>query len=146
VWDATTGDRLRSLPLAELGRLPGGNPLAERGDGARLTFGISPDGSRLFASRARRAVVFDADPLRVAGTLGLPSKHFQAAAFTPGGRHLITVSNEATARLWDAATWEQSREYAWKAGPLKCVAVSPDGTLAAAGSSRGKVVVWDLDL
>ena len=33
----------------------------------------------------------------------------------------------------------------WKIGKLRCVAVAPDGLRMAAGSDRGKVVIWDVD-
>jgi WD40 repeat protein len=73
-------------------------------------------------------------------------KHIQDAAFTPDGKHLITVSNEATAILWETAKWTEVREFAWNIGPLKSIAVAPDGGRAVCASDRGRVVVWDLDL
>lgn len=75
----------------------------------------------------------------------LPKRHFKGAAFSPDGRLLIAVSNEATAIQWNAANWSEQKAYAWGIGKLTCVAVSPDGMIAAAGSDRGKIVVWDLD-
>jgi WD40 repeat protein len=30
-------------------------------------------------------------------------------------------------------------------GPLRSVAISPDGCLAAAGSGDGRIVVWDVE-
>jgi WD40 repeat protein len=48
-------------------------------------------------------------------------------------------------KFFDAETGELLRKFQWKLGPLRCVAFSPDGTLAAAGSEDGKIVVWDMD-
>ncbi len=73
-------------------------------------------------------------------------KYVQDAAFTPDGRHLITVSNEATAVLWETAQWTAGREFAWDIGPLKSITIAPDGARAACASDRGRVVVWDLDV
>lgn len=73
-------------------------------------------------------------------------KYIQDAAFTPDGKHLITVSNEATAVVWETAGWTAVREFAWDIGPLKSIAVTPDGARAACASDRGRVVLWDLDL
>ena len=73
-------------------------------------------------------------------------KHFTAMAYHPAGRHLYATSNDATVHIFDTATWERTERYRWQLGSLKAVAVSPDGTLAAAGGDRGDVVIWDVDV
>jgi WD40 repeat protein len=73
-------------------------------------------------------------------------QHFTAAAFHPSGRYLFTTSNDATVTVWDADGWVRVKRFAWDIGRLRSVAVSADGLLAAAGSDRGRVVVWDVDV
>ena len=87
----------------------------------------------------------DVDSGEEAARISQESKAFLGMAFTPDGKWLITVSNEATAKFWDTASWTLEQSFQWGIGPLKCVAVSPDGMCAAAGSATGKIVVWDLD-
>lgn len=93
--------------------------------------------------------VYDPDAQTRVAELTPPTlKHVNAAAFTPDGNTLITAGNDGVTRLYDCETWRERAAFDWKAGPLGCVAVSPDGTQAAAGggnSQRGKVVVWDLE-
>jgi WD40 repeat protein len=36
--------------------------------------------------------------------------------------------------------------YTWNIGRMRSIAFSPDGTLAAAGSDTGKIIVWDVDV
>jgi WD40 repeat protein len=73
-------------------------------------------------------------------------KHFTGIAFHPSGKYLAATSNDETVRLYDTATWEVSRTFTWDIGKMRSIAFSKDGTLAAAGSDKGKVVVWDVDL
>jgi WD40 repeat protein len=73
-------------------------------------------------------------------------KHFTAVAFHPSGRFLLVASTDETVKLYDVRTWEVVRSFAWDIGRMRSVAFSPDGTLAAAGSDKGKVVVWDVDI
>lgn len=72
--------------------------------------------------------------------------HFTAVAFHPSGRYLAATSNDATVKLYDTANWQLAKTFTWDIGKMRSVAFSPDGTLAAAGSDTGKVVVWDLDI
>jgi|SRR5579883_278889 len=73
-------------------------------------------------------------------------KHFTGMAFHPSGRYLAATSNDKTVKFHDTTTWEVTRTFTWNIGKLRSIAFSPDGTLAAAGSDTGKVVVWDVDL
>lgn len=86
------------------------------------------------------------------GPLGAPRlvrndtrKQFTAVAYHPNGRHLYATSNDTTVHVLDAGCWERVRRFTWHLGRLKAVAVSPDGTLAAAGGDKGDVVIWDVD-
>ncbi len=67
-------------------------------------------------------------------------------AFHRSGRYLAATSNDATVKLYDTTSWEVAKTYTWNVGRMRSVAFSPDGTLAAAGSDTGKVVVWDVDV
>ena len=72
-------------------------------------------------------------------------QHFKGLAFTPDGKRLIAVNNDAAVRVYDTKTWKETTGYEWKIGKLTAVAVSPDGLRAACGSDKGRVVVWDLE-
>lgn len=71
-------------------------------------------------------------------------KHFTGVAFHPGGRY-VAVTSTNTVRLFDLATWDVAKTYTWDAGKMRSVAFSPDGSLGAAGTDAGTVVVWDVD-
>jgi WD40 repeat protein len=107
---------------------------------------VSPDGDKLFGANGSRLMVwgFQVGALRrklkghLAPVIGLTT--------TPDGRKLWTASIDATVRQWDVETYRCTQCYGLKIGPLGCVAVSPDGLTAAAGSRHnGHIAVWDLD-
>lgn len=107
---------------------------------------FSPDGRFLAYSAGRAMFVWDVPANREVAVLYLPSKHFMDAAFTPDGRLLFTASKEGTVRVYSTATWGLEKSFDWGVGPLRAVAVAPDGTRAATAGDTGRVVVWDLDL
>ncbi len=106
-----------------------------------------PDGRQVVAAHERALVVWDtlmpAKPVLVRND---SRRHFTAAAYHPSGRYLFTTGNDATVSVWDTENWVRVKRFDWEIGRLRAVAVSPDGLLAAAGSDRGRVVVWDVDV
>ena len=62
--------------------------------------------------------------------------------FTPDGSRLVSVSVDATARVWDVATGEEVGVFGGHDGPLRDVELSADGTVAA--SAGLDVKVWSL--
>ncbi len=108
---------------------------------------IAPDGRHVVNLHQMTIVVWTTDeagePAQVRDT---SRKHFTSAAFHPSGRYLFAARMDATVHVFDTDRWGCRVRFDWGLGPLKAVAVSPDGSLAAAGGERGEVVVWDVDL
>ena len=104
------------------------------------------DGSRFLVWSLFKIYAVDLDTGKVAVAYPACPRMVAAATLTPDGRHLLQVSADRTVRVLDVATGRLVKDYAWSAGCLNAVAVSPDGLLAACGGTGGKVVVWDLDL
>lgn len=108
---------------------------------------VAPDGRHVVGLHNMTVVVW------AAGETGHPTlirdasrKPFYAASFDPTGRYLFASRSDGTVHVLDAAGWGCRVRFDWGVGPLRSVAVSPDGTLAAAGNERGEVIVWDVDL
>lgn len=110
-------------------------------------FTVSADGTMVATAVANRVTVMAtencAEPL---AELKDGRKHFTGIAFHPSGKYLAATSNDETVKLYDTATWELAHTFTWKVGRMRSIAFSPDGALAAAGSEKGQVVVWDVDL
>lgn len=129
------------------------NTLAERrvlrppvGDASAATFAFTPDESRLAVAFGHRAAIFsvgewDQPPVR----LGSHGNLVRAVGFLPGGGTVLSAAMDGTVRLWDVATGAETRSFDWGIGSVQAAAVSPDGTLCAAGGDYGHLVVWDVD-
>ncbi len=81
----------------------------------------------------------DAEPVLVS----LGNKHLYALCGDPLGRFLLAGCGKQVLEF-DPASWKPARQFDWKIGTVACLAVSADGTVAAAGGDKGKVAVWDV--
>ncbi|MBN9521723.1 WD40 repeat domain-containing protein [bacterium] len=108
---------------------------------------IAPDGGHVVNLHHQTVLVWargnTGDPVQLCDASG---KHFYAAAFDPSSRYLFAARSDGTVHVFDAAGWGCRVRFDWGIGPLRSVAVSPDGALAAAGGEGGEIVVWDVDL
>ncbi len=133
VGDGDTGRQLVSTALDPASPV---RQLAFTADGAKL----------LVRTDDRKVQLFDATTGAAAGELVHPGRPFVTGiAVHPRGPVACARTN-GTVTFWNPDTCEQLRTFDWKAGRLVSVAFSPDGSLAAAGTEDGKIVVWDVDV
>jgi len=64
-----------------------------------------------------------------------------SVAFSPDGKWLVSGSEYATARIWEAASGQEMARMT-HAGAVRAVAFSPDGKEAVSGSEDGTARVW----
>lgn len=119
----------------------------ERGKGYHLEMPESRDRS-LFAARFgnRIRVYRTDDPRAPVHTITNDSrKAFTGAAFHPDGRILAVTSNDHTVKFFDIRSGAFAGAFDWGLGQLRSVAFNADGTLGAAGTDTGRVVIWDVE-
>ena len=120
---------------------------APHGSASAAAFAFTPDEDRLVVAFGHSAAVWRVGewgqkPVR----LGSHGNLVRAVGFLPGGGTALTAAMDGTVRLWDAATGAEQRSFDWGIGKVRAAAVSPDGTLCAAGGDDGHLVVWDVDV
>ena len=122
----TAGDALKGISLALLGLQ---NTLVDDPrPRIRETFVALDD-----AFRANRLVA------RLPGH----TQCLNTAAFSPDGDLIVTTSNDATARLWDAKSGVQIRVLSEHFDNVVNAEFSPDGTTLATASTDNFVRLWD---
>ncbi len=109
---------------------------------------FTADGTKLLARFLDHTIkVFDVATGQPAGELVHPRRSFVTGlAVHPNGKAIATSRNDGTVWFWDPTTFRPLTTFDWKLGKLVSVAFATDGSIAAAGTEDGQVVVWDVDL
>ena len=106
--------------------------------------GLSADGGQMAAQVGYALRVWDTTTGEQLGEVRARQQQPKALAFSADGRYLAVCYRDFVT-FFDTANWTEVKAYSWNIGKLRCLAFSPDGTTAAVGSDKGKVVVFDLD-
>jgi WD40 repeat protein/DNA-binding SARP family transcriptional activator len=125
LWDVATG-RSRVVPTL---------------DGYKYAAAIDAGGERIAIGGETPLVIQAPDGtarLRLRGHRG----YVNALAFSPDSRHLVTGSDDGTARIWNAATGAPERVLRGHDGIVRGVAYSADGRRIATAGGDGTARVW----
>jgi WD40 repeat protein len=108
---------------------------------------MSPAGNQIVArAEGKSFCVWDGPDWEIRREINIGGRrNLTGLAYHPSGKRLAAACNDETVRVFDTTTWEEVSKFIWKSGRLRSVTYSADGTLAAAGSDTGKVIVWDVD-
>jgi eukaryotic-like serine/threonine-protein kinase len=82
-----------------------------------------------------------ADPLRA--VLSGHTGRVRSLDYSPDGKHIVTASEDKTARIWDAVIGIQQATLRGHQAPIYTAAYSSDGSRIATTSSDGTVRIWD---
>ncbi len=133
IYDAATGKQLRVIPLDATNTVK------------KLAY--LPDNRTLVVSNHSRVVqMFDTDSGELAGELTHKGRPFVSGIAVHPSGVIACTRNNGVVSYWEPQTRELLREFEWDAGKLVSVAFNREGTLAAAGTEDGKIVIWDVDL
>ena len=130
VWDAKTGEELRSWPLGNFV-----NDVA-----------FSPDGKRLAAVNYNGTLhIWEANAWEKLLTEPHPGQPCYKIAFSPDGQRLAAALEQGTVAVWDAATGKEHLAIRGHAtnSRVTVVAFSPDGKLLASAASDRTIKVWE---
>jgi WD40 repeat protein len=113
---------------------------------------LSPDGRRLIiGSNDRLARVFDMKTGKLIQELrGHTGPVYGAALLPPDGKRAVTGGMDRSLRVWDVESGREMRAFENVPEDIHCLAVSPDGKLAAVGHTigyevPGTVRLWDVE-
>ncbi len=67
-----------------------------------------------------------------------------SVAFSPDGNSVLAGGDDHLARLWDAASGKQVRQFAGHSGDVLSVAFSPDGRQVLTGARDATARLWDV--
>ena len=130
LWDATTGEQLRTLAGHE---------------GSIWGLAVNSDGSVIASAGFDKTVrLWDAESGKIIRTMTGHTGPIRGLAFSPGGDRIASASDDKTAKVWDTKTGEEVITVTGHTESVSGVAFSPDGKQLASTSSRDQTLrIWD---
>lgn len=116
---------------------------------------LNPDGARFISAgqnalttvnvdRTYAAIIWDIPTVTQLAVISGHTGLIRDMAWSPDGTQIVTVSDDGTARWWDANTGAALNNVALDEGALTAVEYSPNGQFVAVGTSQiGQVVLFD---
>lgn len=149
LWDAGTGQKLRTFPVPErerdfLGVPPKLESVAFSPDGRQVLAGGDENMAWLWDASTGENLCTFAGP-RHSGLLRLFVKNVRvtSVAFSPDGKQVLTGTDGTIVRLWDATTGKELRRFDVRSAGGTSVAFSPDGKYVVAGGSDSTGRLWE---
>ncbi|MFA1545738.1 WD40 repeat domain-containing serine/threonine protein kinase [Actinomadura chokoriensis] len=116
------------------------NPIAHVADQGKKTssLALTPDGRTLVTAGGGAAIrLWDASRVRITGVLDSGrTGDVTEVAVSADGAVLAAAGTDLTVRLWDLATRRVTATLAGTGGPIRGLALAPDGRTVASGSQR----------
>ncbi|MBY0456112.1 MAG: WD40 repeat domain-containing protein [Gemmataceae bacterium] len=107
----------------------------------------SPTGSLIAGACQYEGIqVIDAGTAEPVVSLAAGDSEPPRFGFSSCGRFFATTLHGFLVRVWETANWTYQGDFDWKVGRLTSLAFSPDGLLAACGTAKGPILLWDWDL
>lgn len=132
IWDTVTGAELATLTE----HTDDVDLVAFNADGSRIVTGaMHPWGSEAYLRKAVDG--------RVLAALDKGNLRDGPLLFSPDGLQLVSLSNDGSARLWDAGMGSQVVAIGGSSQRIEYVSFSPDSKRIATRSSDGVGKVWD---
>lgn len=102
---------------------------------------VSLDGAKVLAADDANVRVLDAAGGKATTTIQC-GENLIAAAFVDGGRRVVTIRNDTSAYLWDAASGQRLATMSGHVESIECVSVSADGDRIVTAAGDGTARVW----
>jgi WD40 repeat protein len=128
LWDVCTGS-----VIAELG---GSTESAKR-------MAFSPDGGLIGIGYQDMACVFDGNTGALMAKLVGHTGQINSIAWHPGGRYLLSASDDTTARIWEVASGQERVRLVGHAEKVNKAVFDAAGRLVLTGSNDNTGCVWD---